>query len=750
MHFRTSVVAAIPLALISFTRVDAAIVEGRIVDPVSRAVPGAAVVVVCGSSVAASAITDAEGRFTTADVSGRCELRVAADGFAAPPLALDLEPGAGRRDAGTVQLAVSAVSESVLVSASQVDVPLSQASSAATVITAAELRARQLATVADALRDVPGLTVTRSGSTGAVTSVFPRAGESDYTLVVLDGVQANAFGGGFDFAHLSTDNIERIEIVRGPQSALYGSNAIGAVVRIVTRTGGPLRGDASVESGSFATRRAAAAASGAAGRWSWGAGAERLSSGGFNGTPLPSGEGVANDDYERTGAGANGRWHRANGASIDGSVRFERDERGFPGPFGSNPIGAYEGIDRISRGRDDRWIGSVGGVVPAGGRLRTHVRATWNTIDGRFASSFGPSTSTSRRWTARAQTDLAVRHGLDVSAGLELQRERATSTFITNDASSDIPVRRSTAGYFAETRWIGAGRLFATAGVRVEDIRRDALAGFGDPFSPRPAFPRDRIVSVNPRGAVAWLVRPEPGQSTKLRLAAGTGIRPPDAFEIAFTDNPSLQPERSRSIEAGVDQAVAAGHALIEATAFRNTFDDLIIAVGRFQQSSRYRTDNISNARARGIELASTVRTRAAAVDVRGRVTYTWLDTEILAVDRSAVAPPPFEVGDPLLRRPRHQWGVDLSAAGGPVTAWMRGGGRGRVLDVEPSLGTFGGLFTAAGYAVWSAGASWTLTHGVEAFGRVENLFDRAYEEAFGFPALGRGAMVGVRIAASR
>jgi outer membrane cobalamin receptor len=749
-HFRTSAVFTL-LSLIVSARADAAVVEGRVVDPASRAVPGAQVVVICGAAIAASAITDAEGRFKTSDVAGHCELRVALDGFAAASVALDLPAGGAARDAGTLRLELSAVSESVVVSAAQVDVPLSQASSAVTVITGSELRARQLTTVADALRGVPGLSVARSGGTGSLTSVFPRGGESDYTLVFVDGVQANTFGGGFDFAHLSTDNIERIEIVRGPQSALYGSNAIGAVVRIVTRSGGPLRGDLSVEGGSFGTRHLTAASSGASGAWAWGAGAERLTTDGFNGTRLASGEEVVNDDYERTGAGANGSWRSAAGASMRGELRFERDERGFPGPFGSDPIGAFDGVDSISRGRDDRWIGSLGGTLPSGARVRTHAQVTWNAIDGAFQSPFGSSDSSSTRWTARAQSDIRIARALDLSAGAEFQRERATSTFITDDTGSDIPVTRSIAGYFGEGRWNAADRLFVTGGVRVEDIRRDSLAGISDPFSPRPAFGSDRIVSTNPRAAAAWYIRPGAGRSTKIRAAAGTGIRPPDAFEIAFTDNPSLKPERSRSVEAGVDQAVASGHALLEATAFRNTFDDLIVAVGRFQQSSRYRTGNISNARARGLELASTFRGRAGGlIDVQVRAGYTFLDTDILAVDRGGAAPPPFKPGDPLLRRPRHQWSLDLSASGARASGWIRGGGRGRALDVEPSLGTFGGLFDAPGYAVWNAGAAWRLSKAIELVGRVENLFDRRYEETLGFPALGRGAMAGLRVAASR
>ncbi len=107
-----------------------------------------------------------------------------------------------------------------------------------TVITREDLDKHQVESVADALRTVPGLTVTANGGRGALTSVFPRGGESDYSLVLVDGVQANSFGGGFDFANLPVANIERIEIVRGPQSALYGSNAIGSVIRIVTRQSG--------------------------------------------------------------------------------------------------------------------------------------------------------------------------------------------------------------------------------------------------------------------------------------------------------------------------------------------------------------------------------------------------------------------------------------------------------------------------------------------------------------------------------
>ena len=727
-------------------------VTGQVVDPSSRPVAGAQVLVVCGATIASQSVTGGDGRFTTHAADGRCELRIAAEGMAAAPVALDLTNGEPR-DLGTITLAISAIAESVVVSAAQADVPLSQSSSAVTVITGNELRARQLTTVADALREVPGLSVARTGTAGAVTGVFPRGGESDYSLVFIDGVEVNGFGGGFDFAHLSTDNVERIEVVRGPQSALYGSNAIGAVIRIVTRHGGPVVANGVFEAGSLGgsrmnNDRAAVSTSGSHNGWSWGGGAENVNSSGWNGGRADDGETITNDDYTRQNAGGSAGWRNDQGAMLRGDLQFEHDERGFPGAFGSNPIGAFTGIDTVSRGIDNRWTGSLAGGLPTGRRVQTHVQTTWNADDGTFASPFGPSDSADRRWTVRGQSDIHVRAGLDVSAGAEFLREKATSTFITDDSDAEIPVRRSMAGYFGEARWASDDRLFVTAGLRVEDIRRDTLAGFADPFSPRPAFGENRVVSTNPRVAVAWFARPDAGSSTKLRAAAGTGIRPPDAFEIAFTDNPSLKPERSRSVEAGVDQAFAGGHGLIEATAFRNTFDDLIVAVGSFQQSSRFRTDNISNARASGLELAGTARARTGS-DGPARAADLHVSRQRSAGDRqrrdgraslpcrrSAAAPAaPAVVG----RRQRH-----LAARHG--LAPRRG--TGRVLDVEPTEGTFGGLFYASGYDVWNTGAGWTVARGIEVFGRVENLLDRRYEEAFGFPALGRKGIVGIRIAA--
>jgi outer membrane cobalamin receptor len=725
-------------------------IRGRVVDAAGRAVPGARVIAT-GVGPLTSVLTDGRGEFVIdAPPLGRVSLRVSMDGFRAASLTVDEQSPS--LDVGTITLSISAVSESVVVSASQVEVPLTQVTSSVTVIDSAEIQSRQLHSVADALRTVPGMALAATGGLGATTGVFPRGGESNYTLVLIDGVPANSFGGDFDFGHLSTANVERIEVVRGPQSALFGSNAIGAVVRITSKRGGPPSAAFGAEGGQFGASRVSASTAGSYQEFEWGGSFDQLLSDGMNGERLDSGLTVANDDYTRRVGGASAGWRR--GASwVRGDVHYAVDERGFPGPFGSNPVGAYGGIDLVSRGENTRTVGGASFFTPLSPRVRLRGQTGLNRYDSDFASPFGPSAAFSRRWNGGAQLDAAVARGLDVSAGLDLLRERAGSTYITGAANQEMPVERFAAGYFAEGRWNSNERIFVIAGVRIDDIRRDRIEESPSPFSPRPVLPGDTVISVNPRVAGAWIVHSAGADYTKLRAAAGTGIRPPDGFELAFTDNPGLKPERSRSVEAGIDHAFGGGHAVAEATVFTNHYDDLIVAVGSFSGSSRFQTDNISNARATGLELAVTLRGRVSqwgGLDIAGRIGYTALDTEILAVDQDDDAPPPFMVGQALLRRPSHSFFADASLTAGRVTGFVRGNGRSTTLDVEPSMGTFGGLFDAPGYNAWTVGATVRATRFVDVYARVENLFDRTYEEAFGFPALGRRLTAGLRVAAGR
>lgn len=722
----------------------AATLSGRIVDPDGRAVPGARVIVSGPVSTLRDIAADGSGAFAAADLpAGRYVVRVIADGFQADPVDVVLDEAATREI--TVALRVSALSESLVVSAAQVDVPLSQTPDSVTVIARRELEARQIETVADALRAVPGLAVARSGGRGAITSIFPRGGNSNYTLVLVDGIRANAFGGGYDFARLPVGNVDRIEVVRGPQSALFGSDAIGGVINIITRRGGPTRGDALFEGGSQSTTRASASAAGSAGAWSWGGGAEHTRSDGFTGLAPATGERVSNDDYRLSQASGTLGWQGRADVLISGDI--ERDERGFPGPFGSNPIGAFPGVDRVSRGvNDTRQIGARV-THPWTARLRQRIDANYTDVSGSFTSAYGPSTSGTRRFDGRVQEDAAFTPAVAASVGVELTHERGNSSYITGTAGA-LPIDRNVVGSFAEVRYVGSERLFVTGGARLEHVTRDALAGSADPYSPRPAFAAQTVDSFNPKIAVSYRFGGG-GSTTRLHASAGTGIRPPDAFEIAFTDNPNLRPERSRSIDAGVEQQFASGRVAVGATAFFNRYDDLIVTVGRvLRDASHYRTDNISNAQARGLELTANARV-APGLTLSG--SYTFLASEVLSVDGlGRVAPPPFVVGDPLIRRPRHTGAAGLTYAAGRVAAFGELTTRSRALDVEPSYGSFGGLFFSTGYVVANAGASVRVVKGFDVYARVMNLANRSYEETLGYPALPRSLVAGVRVAAGR
>lgn len=720
--------------------------RGVVLDPDDRPVAGARVSLISPLVGSRHSQTDREGRFTFEAVpAAEYEIVAALEGFRADPLTIAVAGGEDRTV--TIHLRLSAVTETVVVSAAQIDRPASWTGESLSVLTSAELAARQVESVADALRLVPGLGVTRTGGRGALTTLFPRGGESDFSLVLVDGLRINTFGGGFDFSELGAGEVDRIEVVRGPQSALHGADAIGSVVQIVTKHGAGPIADGLAEGGSFGTSRIVARTQGSRRGWSWSLGGEHLATAGFEGTAPATGERVANDDYRLRQASASAGWQGAAG-DIRVRGRYTSTERGNPGPFGSNPLGFYTKVDRVSRSEGESRQLAVAASRPLGPWVRTRMQAGHHKADGRFVSPFGASFSETRRTSLRGQADIVTTGPFGFSFGAEVQDEQFRNTYVTGRSFRPVPIDRRITGWFGEARYGRGRRVFVTGGIRAERITRSGLEESPDPFVPRPAFADEALVSVNPKIAVAWFLA-EPGARgwTKLHAGAGTGIRPPDGFEIAFTDNPSLKPERSRSADAGIEYAWLGGRAMIDATVFVNRYDDLIVAVGSFANASRFRTDNISNARARGLELAGAWRARWG-LDLRA--SYIWLDTAILAVDRGAGAPPPFTIGDPLLRRPRHRGVLDMLVVRDRVSAFVRLEARGRVLDVEPSYGTFGGLFSAPGYGVVDAGGSLRLSGRLHVFGRIDNVFDRRYEEAFGFPALGRGVTIGARLAVAR
>ncbi len=726
-------------------------VSGFVYDPLSQAVSGARVTLRSPAGVVRDTLTGPRGQFAfDALQAGTYDVTVIVEGFRTDPARVTVRDGADAPVAFTLRL--SAISETLVVSSSFVETPLSDSPAGATAISAQDIRARQFVTVADAMRLAPGAAVAVNGGLGAVTSAFPRGGESDFTMVLVDGVKLNSFGGGFDFGHLTTGGVASVEVVRGPQSAVFGADAIGGVVQVRTAVGGPASAGATYEAGGLGTTRLVAGTTGTAGAIQWGAHLERLSSNGWTDDAPGTTTKVSNDDYAGTSVAMAASWQPRAGTTFRLDSRVGRNERGNPGPFGSNPIGAFPGIDTVARGKNALALGAASITHELGARTAVRARASWMQLDSDFASAWGDSMSNTHRWSAHGQLDRSFGGALSATVGVDTEGERAESTYITDASASRVPVTRQVTGYFAEARVRVGSRLAVTAGLRLEHIVRAALAADPLSYAPRPAMARDAVVSPNPRVAASYYLRTSAdsgGNWSRVHASAGTGIRAPDAFELAFTDNPGLKPEQSRSVDAGIEQSLFGGRLVIDVTAYTNTYDDLIVAVGRSMANvSLYRTDNIANARARGADVSAAWRTLSG---LEARVAYSFTDSEVLAVDGgSGTAPAPFSVGDALIRRPRHQASVDLLLNRPRWTAFARASGRNRVLDVEPNYGAYGGLFYADGYGVVDAGGSVRLGRFAELVVRVDNLLDRSYESALGYPAPGRRATAGIRVAASR
>lgn len=722
------------------------VVRGKVLDPQNRPVARAQVLLVRGETIIATSSTDAEGRYGPVTIpAGDYDVIVSASGLHAPAKRITVA-ATGTIEAD-VTMAVAAVSESLVVSAGQTDKLLSRVTDSVTIINRADLDARQTETATDVLRLVPGFSMIANGGRGALMSVFPRGGESDYTLVLMNGIPLNSFGGGFDGAHLSTAGIDRIEVVRGPQSAVFGSGAIGGVVNVITRSGGPTEGNALFEAGGLGTTRFVGAANGGHGAWSWGSGFEYMKSDGDTSFRESIGMNVSNDDYERVVGNGTFGWSDRATRSVRVDARFGRDERGNPGPYGSDPFGRYSGLDTISRSSNEPRGVAASAVFGDARTFRHSGLVTWSNTPSEFVSPFGDSNDETTRLSGRYQLDFD-RRAAGFSTGVEVVREQADNTFVTGTLFEPVPVLRTMAGMFIEGRFDFGARAAITAGARLEYIQRAALEEtFG-----RPAFSSDVVWSLNPKVSGVWFLRGTKMSDatngwTKIRGGAGTGIKPPTVFEIGFTDNPSLKPERSRSMDIGLEHAFPGGMVVADVTYFANRYDDLIVSVGgSFSGASRYRTDNIANASAKGAEVGVRWQSRMG-LSVRGA--YTYLDTEILGVDDfETVAPSPYLLGDPLIRRPRHQGSLDVRYTHTRTQLFLLVNGRNEMADLEPNFGT--PVLTCPGYAVVALGGSFKLSRNFEAYARVTNLLDRDYEDALGYPAQARSASVGLRVAIGR
>ena len=709
--------------------------SGTVYDPSGRVVAGARVSLLAPLGVLDERRTDSHGQFRFEGLhAGLFKLAANQAGFSTGSGDADLRAGETRTV--DLHLGLSAVQEQVVVSASLGGALTPQIGSSVSVITQQDAKERGAQSVFEVLRGVPGVSVSQTSRHGGQTSLFIRGGNSNYNLVMVDGIQMNTFGGDFDFAPIPVDGVDHIEVIRGPQSALYGSNAVSGVMNVVSERGeGAPRFSLLAEGGSFTTRRLAGGASGLTHHLSWAANLSRLDSGGV----------VQNDNYRNQTSFLSLGYSKTPRRRLDFHFFGNADDAGASGPYGSDPIKAFPGIDTVSRGKQNMFGYQASYVEQFTPRFRQTVTVSVGDNRAFFHSRFGDSFSNNLRTMANTQSEITLAATDVLVAGFEYNRERIHNTFIADSANKPFLLPRTSLAWFVENRWSPVARLFVTAGLRVDDIRTSSLPP--DAFGSRPLLPANSVAKANPRISLAYLPHTSDSESwlgsTRLHVSFGTGIRAPNGFELAFTNNPSLKPEKSISADAGIEQRMFNAHAIVDVTYFFNRFTDQIVTLGgSLKNLSTFRSANLANARAQGVEVSFRVRP-IRSLEISGE--YTRLHSVLLALDNTTLVPTPFQVGQPLLKRPRNSAGYNVTWQQRRLLLNLNGYVRGAALEVEPNFGAFGGLFRNEGYVVANAGFSYRVAQGLEVYGRLNNLLNQKYEEVFGFPSLHLNFLSGVR-----
>ena len=609
----------------------------------------------------------------------------------------------------------------VVVTATRIPIPIDFVASPVTVIRGSDLAAQGIRTVGEALRGVTGAHVVETGSFGGATSLFLRGGENDYVKVLVDGVPLNRPGGAIDLAHLTTDNVERIEIAAGPGSVLYGSDAVTGVIQIFTRNGlGPARLGAEVRRATYQTTEAAADLEGGTKTVGYSVRTSRFTSDGIY--PI-------NNQYRNSVVSARLRLTPDPQTEASLSYRYGDDIFHFP------TNGQGQPADSNQRSAERGPLMSVGlNRALAGGRVEARMLASLR--EARLLSNDEPdspgedgtfwSSDYIRRAAGSALVSWRPRGATAFTAGVDYEdeRQRGRSEFSASFGTfpDSIRVQRSTASYFVQTV-LDAWPLAVTAGGRLDDNSQ-----FGTHGTYR----------------IGFVFRPRP--ESRVRLSIGTGFKEPTFFENYaqgfVVGNPDLKPERSLSWEVGVDRKLAGGRITLAGTYFHQRFRDLIEFTGT-PPSGQPNYFNVSGATAAGLEArVEWIVTPAVALVMP----YTYLRTNVKEGSLDGGADGLFVAGEPLLRRPRHTFAPQLSANFGTRTRMTIGAryiGLRDDLDFNRPSGSR--RVTLDSYTQVSASAVYALGE-FQLSGRVDNVFNDRTPEIAAFRPRGRVISLGGRV----
>ncbi len=677
-------------------------ISGKLIDPDGNFVSGVRLLLIEGNGTRATTLTDESGHYSFKDVApGTYLILIRELGLRQYGQEFRLESGQDLEH--DFALKMELLREEVLVTATRTEAHTSSLGSSVTVISADEIEAQNATNVAELLRNSPSVNILQYGAAGSLTSIFVRGGESDYNKVLLDGVPLNQPGGSVDLSSLSTANVERIEIVRGPQSALYGSDAITSVIQIFTKKGAAETsipaGSVFLEGGTFDTFRGGATIAGQHDRVSYSAAFQHFRT--DNGGP--------NDFFRNNSYSSNIGITISANSSLNFVGRAERGRSGAPGPTALGP----PDLEEFYRKRDlvlglawnhrisDSWQQKVS---------YSHSYINQLSEDPEFSHPFDfpfSFLSATRRHNTNYQSDFLI-HSHQLSTGFEYEEQQGVV--------GDVRKRRTNLGYYVQDQFLLTHRLAITGGLRLEDN-----GSFG--FAATPRVSLSFLAKRGQEGEFWGMTRP--------KFHFGLGIKEPNFIEsfspnFFFRGNPDLKPERTRSIEAGVEQTLASDRVRAEVNFFHNRFDDLIafeiVDLNTFEGSFF----NIIESQAWGVENVFHILPRE---DLRFFAGYTYLHSTIV---NSSPFDPVFREGGRLPLRPTHSGFAGLTFLSDKWTVSTRATFVGNRADSDFRTE----LTEVDGYTRWDLSGSYRLNHNLELVATFENLLNQEYFEKIGFPAL--------------
>ncbi len=590
--------------------------------------------------------------------------------------------------------------EEIVVSATRLPTPENEAPASVSVITSEDLEQKQTERVANALREVPGLSVVQTGTAGQLTSVFTRGLKSEHTQILIDGIPLNqGFAGAFNFADLTVDNIDRIEVVRGPQSTLYGPRALAGVIQIFTKQGsGPPETTLTAEGGSYDTFRETLSSAGKIQTFDYSIGASRLDT--DNARP--------NNQYRNSDAVANIGYSPNEQLRISGLFTYSLSDASNP-----NTIFDPRPIDNLLT---ERWL-----IAPHLDYKPVdwwehklivsydHERLVSDPAEDGF---IGPTRALFKRFTLDYQNDLKPASWLTITSGffyseVDAEDKRPFISQAFGPLPTLISDHTDESAFYLQVTAKPLENLLLVAGGRYDHFNQ-----FGDVYTYRVAgsYKISRTDTI-------------------LHASIATGFSPPTPQDRLFGNNPGLDPEKVFGWEVGVEQALWNERIRMSVTYFHN---DLSNVIG---SNSLFETFNLGSARTQGIETEIKFRPTA---DLTLSASYFYLETE--KTSAQDISQPQ---GSRLPRRPRNE--AYLSAS----YLWfgkLRTTAEGKLVNAREEIDFGKPNFDIEDYAFVNFAAEYEVSLRISIFGRIDNLTNEHYSEVFGFPNLGRTVFGGVKV----